>query len=261
MREETIAFFHEIVWKQGRPLADLLDAQVTFVTPRLAKHYGLSVSSATEATGGEELVRYELADVESRGGLLTQGSVLTIGGEDASMVTRGLFVFHELLRGVVKDPPAGVDTTAPPTKPGITKRAIAMERVESRSCGGCHAKFEPLAFALEKYDGVGAYHEKDEHGNDLREDGEVLFPGEAKATSFESSAELMRLLAKSDRVRRSLTWKLTQWALGRPLGAADAATVDKIHTAAQDGGATYTRLITEIVKSDLVRLMRTEQSE
>ena len=42
MRAETLAFFKEIVWKQKRPLADLFNAQVTFATPRLAKHYGLT---------------------------------------------------------------------------------------------------------------------------------------------------------------------------------------------------------------------------
>ena len=40
MRQETLAFFREIVWKQNRPLADLMNAQFTFATPRLARHYG-----------------------------------------------------------------------------------------------------------------------------------------------------------------------------------------------------------------------------
>jgi len=43
MRAETIAFFDDVVWKQNRPLADLLNAKLTYATPRLARHYGLPV--------------------------------------------------------------------------------------------------------------------------------------------------------------------------------------------------------------------------
>ena len=204
------------------------------------------------------MARYDLADIPGRGGLLTQGSVLTIGGDDASMVSRGLFVLHDLLRGTVNAPPPCVNTTPPPTKAGLTQRGIAEGRIANNNCGVCHTRFEPLAFGLERFDGIGAYHEKDQHGNPLREDGEVLFPGEAKPVAYKTSAELMNLLAGSQRVQESLTWKVTQFALGRPLIAADAASVSEIHKAAQKNGGTYSNLITAIVMSDLVLQSRTE---
>jgi hypothetical protein len=255
MRAETLLFFEEVAWNQNRPLADLLNAKLTFVTPRLAKHYGLTLENPP---AGDELVRYDLTSTPSRGGLLTQGSVLTVGGDDASTVTRGLFVMHELLRGVVRDPPPCVDTTPVPTRPGLSQRAIAQSRLDNRSCTGCHSKFEPLSFGLERFDGLGSYHEVDEHGNKLREDGNVLFPGQEKPVEFASAAELVELLAKSDRVRESLTWKVTQFAAGRPLGADDAHVVADIHKAAQQDGGTYPSLITAILLSDLVQLTRTE---
>ena len=136
MKAETLAFFEEVIWKQNRPLAELLNANVTFATPRLAKHYGLV------PVKGDGLARYDLSGVPERGGLLTQGSVLTIGGDEASMVTRGLFVLHDLLRSGVKDPPPCVDTTPVATKPGLTQRSIAEDRVANKSCGGCHGKFD-----------------------------------------------------------------------------------------------------------------------
>jgi hypothetical protein len=256
MRAETVAFFKEIVWKQNRPLSDLLNAQVTFLTPRLAKHYRLPAVQP-----GQGLARYDLAQVPERGGLLTHGSLLTIGGDGASMVTRGLFVMHDLLRGVVKDPPPCVDTTPVPTKPGLTQRAIAEQRIASNKCGGCHGKFEPLAFGLEKFDGLGSFFDKDRHGNVLRDDGQILIPGTAKPVAYKTSGELMNLLAGSDRVRISITWKLSQFAAGRPLGARDARIVDKIHRATQKQGGTYPALITAIVLSDLVRTTPTETAK
>ena len=255
MQAETLAFFEEVVWKQKRPLAELLNADVTFATPRLAKHYGIT------PVAGERFAKYDTSAVPERGGLLTQGSVLTIGGDEASMVTRGLFVLHDLLRSGVKDPPPCVDTTPVPTKPGLTQRSIAADRVANKSCGGCHGKFEPLAYGLEMFDGVGAFHKKDEHGNKLREDGEILFPGTAKPVPYKTSAELMDLLAGNDRVSQCLTWKVAQFALGRPLGQPDALALDKIHQAAQKGGGTYASVIRAIVKSDLVQKTQTEPDD
>ena len=251
MRQETLAFFEDIVWKQNRPLADLLNAQVAYVTPRLAEHYGMKPQ-------GDGLARYDVSTVAARGGLLTQGSVLTVGGDDASMVTRGLFVLHDILRGLVKDPPPGLDTTPVPSKPGLSQRNIAEQRIANSSCTGCHSKFEPLAYGLERFDGLGSYRELDEYGNKLRQDGAVLFPGEAKPIPYTSSAELMNLLAGNDRVRESITWKVVQFALGRPLGGSDARAIRKIHQAAQEKEGTYQDLITAIVTSDLVMMTRSE---
>ncbi|WP_286177588.1 DUF1592 domain-containing protein [Rhodopirellula sp. JC639] len=251
MQRETLAYFKEVVWAQNRPLADLLNAQVTYASPALAKHYGLEPI-------GKGIQRYDLTEVPSRGGILTQASVLTIGGDEASMVSRGLFVLNDLLRGTINAPPPCVNTVPPPTKTGLTQRGIAESRVADQKCGVCHIRFEPLAYGLEKFDGIGAYHEQDEHGNKLRDDGEVLFPGTAEPVAYQTSAELMDLLAASQRVQQSLTWKLTQFALGRPLVAADAPVVDQIHQAAQKHGGTYVSLITEIVMSDLVQRARTE---
>jgi hypothetical protein len=256
MRRETLEFFEEVAWKQNRPLTELLNARVTFVTPRLARHYGLP---PVDSKSDDELMRYDLSGLP-RGGLLTQGSVLTVGGDEASMVTRGLFVMHELLRGVVRDPPPCVDTTPVPSKPGLTQRAVAESRLANKACTGCHARFEPLSFALERFDGLGTYREADEHGNKLQDDGNILFPGQTEAVEYKSSIELMDLLARSDRVRETFTWKITQFALGRPLGAEDAPLVAEIHRVAQQEGGTYAGTMLAIVTSDLVLSTRTEQA-
>lgn len=251
MRTETIQFFQHLVWERRTRLSELLNAQFTFATPRLAKHYGMPALE-------EGWKQYDLAEIESRGGLLTHGSVLTIGGDDASMVTRGLFVLNDLLFSEVGDPPPGLDVTPVPTSPGRTHRAIAAERVASESCGGCHSRFEPLAYGLEKFDGLGAFHQRDEHGNELREDGEILFPGDAKPVSYQSSAEMMDLLANSDRVSQCITRKLAQFSLGRPLIAEDAAIIRDIHQAAKTKNSTYQSILAEIILSDLVQTKRSE---
>ncbi len=251
MRAETLAMFEEVVWTQNAPLADLLNAQVTFLTPELAAHYGIKLKGADKKA--DALIRHDLTSNPSRGGLLTQGSVLTMGGDDASMVTRGLFVLHDLLRGIVKDPPPCLDTTPIPSSRGQSQRVISEERIANNSCGGCHSKFEPLAFGLERFDGLGGYLKRDVFGNRLRQDGEILFPGDADPIPYKTSAELMDLLASSDRVKETITWKLAQYVMGRPLGGRDASQVLDIHAEAMEGGGTYQSLMRAIATSDLMR--------
>ncbi len=104
-----------VAWEKSRPLSDLLNYQATFATPRLARHYKLPESNNKVDDAGTTL--YDLSQVKGRGGLLTHASVLTVGGDEASMVSRGLFVLHDLMRGIVRDPPPCVDTTRFRPKP------------------------------------------------------------------------------------------------------------------------------------------------
>ena len=250
MREESLAFFKHVVWDEKKPMSALLNTQVTFASPRLAEHYGLEPK-------GDSVASYDVSKIPGRGGILTHGSILTIGGDNASMVTRGLFVLHDLLRGTIKDPPPCVDTTPVPTKAGLTQRSIAEGRIADVKCGACHSRFEPLAFGLEKFNGIGVWREADEHGNRLREDGEILIPGAPSLVTYQTSAELMDLLAESARVRESLTWKMAQFSLGRPLGAADAGVMAGVNAECQKNGGSYKAAIIALTTSDLVTKAQT----
>jgi len=131
---------------------------------------------------------------------------------------------------------------------------ISEERIANNSCRGCHEKFEPLAFGLERFDGVGAYYKRDVFGNRLREDGEVPLPGEEGARPYKKSSQMMDLLADSNRVAETITWKLVQFVMGRPLGARDAIEIKKIFQEGQENGGTYQSLMMAIATSDLMRM-------
>ena len=70
-RQETELFFGSIV-EEDRSVLDLLKANYTFLNERLAKHYGIP------NIYGNRFRRVELADNRERGGLLRQGSILTV---------------------------------------------------------------------------------------------------------------------------------------------------------------------------------------
>lgn len=208
--------------------------------------------------GGRRI--YDLAEVPERGGLLTQASLLTVGGDEASMVARGLFILHDLLHSAVGSAPPGVDTTPKPTKAGVSQRVMAEERLNDKSCAGCHTKFEPLAFGLEKYDGIGGWSATDHHGNPLKENGAIRLPGVPEPMEFGEVGELMKLLAGSERVERNFTRKLLQFTIGRPLVGADFRTIDAIHRVSAEGGSTYRSLITAIATSDVLRTIEARET-
>ena len=259
MSQETLKFFLDVVWEKKRPLHEIFNSKFTYVTPRLAKHYGLPEDLIPQGLQAAEFFKVQLPNETGRSGIFTHGSLLTVGGDEASMVARGLFLMHEFLRGVVKDPPPCVDTTVKPSKAGLSQRNIAQQRIDNKSCGGCHEKFEPLAFGFEKFDGLGSFHLTDEHGNTMREDGEVLVPGQSRSISFDKVIRLADILADSERVRQTIAWKAVQFAIGRPLVASDAPVLENIYSSWQKSGGTYQALVRTIATSKIILTKTTEE--
>lgn len=251
MKEETIRFFEHLVWEQRAPLSALFDAQITFVSPALATHYGLS------SPGGDGAI--DLTDVPERGGLLTQGAMATVGGNTASMVSRGLYLLENLLCSRVGSPPAGVDTTPPEIEPGNSQRVYSEDRVDNPSCGGCHVQFEPLAWGLERYDPTGVYRLQDDYGNDLLQDGQVLFPGDPEPNDYTSTAELNALLASSDAVKACMAEKSSQYAMGRPLAKAEDCSLSVIDERFLSSGGTYQDLMIAVALSPMFRRIHQQE--
>lgn len=258
MRKETLQVWNEVVWNRKQAVAAIFDADFTFLTPALARHYQLKNGALKDGLVEKSWQRVDLKNIPGRRGILTHASLLTVGGDEASMVSRGLFVLDDILRGVVNDPPACVDTTPVPTKAGLTQRSIALARIANKNCGGCHARFEPLAFGLERFDGLGGYAAKDEHGNRLREDGEIQFPGDAAPMKFRTSKELATAIATNKRTTETIVWKLTQFSLGRPLGPADIEQMEWIQQRCKDSDFTYASMLKALLMSDLIRKIQTE---
>jgi hypothetical protein len=249
MQAETHAFFETVLWSEQRPIAELFNAQLTIVQPQLAAHYGL--------TAGPD-GRVDLSGVPERGGLLTQGALLTVGGNESSMVARGLFVLETLMCGHLASPPPGIDTTPPTTEPGSSQRTYSEERVENPSCGGCHAQMEPFAWGIERFRADGTHALEDEYGNALREDGFVRMPGSSGDVSYSTVGELMDLLAGSEAVQECFNRRSLQFAIGRSVVPTDRCTMDAIRARFAESAGTYEDLLVAIALSPGFRTITTE---
>lgn len=244
MVTETEMFFETIV-KEDRSVLEFLDADFIFVNEPLAKHYGIP------DVAGLEFQRVDLTDGR-RGGLLTQASILTVTSNPTrtSPVKRGKFILENIL-GTPPPPP-------PPEVPELSedRRVVNAESLRKRleqhradpNCAVCHERMDPLGFAFENYDAIGAWRTGEGRDGKLAIDPAGTLPG---GESFSGPAELKSLLKKRDgEFRRCLTEKLLTFALGRGLETYDNVTVDEIARAVADKGNRFSALVLQIVSSD-----------
>ena len=156
-RRETELLFDSIV-REDRNVLDLLTADYTFLNERLAKHYGVP------NVYGDHFRRVAVVD-EARRGLLGQGSILTVTShaDRTSPVVRGKWILDTLLGAAPPPPPPNV----PPLKEkkDLARPMSMRQRMEEHRanpvCASCHRVMDPLGFALENFDAVGAWRARD----------------------------------------------------------------------------------------------------
>ena len=156
-QRETELFFNAIL-RENRPVTDLLAANFTYLNERLAQHYGIP------NVYGSQFRRVALTD-QNRGGLLGQGSILTVTSypNRTSVVQRGKWVLENLLGSPPPPPPPDVPPLEAHAKDGklLTMRQQMEQHRTNPVCASCHARMDPIGFALENYDGIGTWRAKD----------------------------------------------------------------------------------------------------
>ena len=244
MRREGELLFESVVRDDGSVL-NLIDSHYTFVNERLARFYGI------DGVKGDDFRRVELVGAQSRrrGGVLTTAAVMTVSAlpNRTSPVRRGKFILDQLL-GTPPPPP-------PPEVPPLSEKqtdidgASLRQRMEAHrenpSCAACHARLDPLGFALENYDAIGRWRDFD-----------GKFPVDASAEmpsgeKFSGPDGLRRLLLNhKDQFLKNLVQKLMTYALGRGTDYHDAPAVTEICNKVAQNQYRFSNLIDGIVHSD-----------
>ncbi len=240
MQRETEMFFESIL-REDRPAMDLLTADYTFLNERLARHYGIP------GIYGSRFRRVTLPGDERRG-LLGQGSILAVTSHSdrTSPVVRGKFILENVLGMPVPPPPPDVPLLKE-NQEGQKPRTMREQMAEHRanpSCATCHKAMDPIGFALENFDAVGAWR-TEEPGGPIDASGEL-----ADGTKVDGVVALRRALVSRPEVFvGTLTEKLLTYALGRGLDDRDMPTVRAIVRDSARDGYKLSSLILGIVRS------------
>jgi mono/diheme cytochrome c family protein len=241
MRQETELFFDSVL-REDRSVLDLIKADYTFLNERLAKHYGIP------NVYGSRMRRVTLTPETKRGGLLRQGSVLSVTSyaTRTSPILRGVWVLGNVFGAPPPPPlpnvPALDESTVSANLP--MRERLAAHR-KNAVCASCHRTIDPVGFSLENFNAVGQW--RDYEADDVAIDVTGALPG---AGEFRGVAGLEEgLLSRPELFAGTLTEKLLTFALGRGVDYYDAPAVRKIIRDAEKDRYRFSSIIVGIVKS------------
>jgi len=240
MKKETELFFSALI-REDRSVLEFIDSDFTYLNERLAKHYQI------DGVTGDKFQRVSLPKASGRGGILTQASILTITSNPTrtSPVLRGKWILEQILGTPPPPPPPDVEEleeTEEASASSSLRERLEIHRSKSE-CATCHAKMDPLGFALENFDAIGAWRDVD-----------GKFPinpsGELPTGEEINGPEGLKTVLKSrESFIRSLSEKLLTFALGRGLEYYDKCAVDKICRDLRSNDFRFSSLISGVVNS------------
>ena len=147
------------------------------------------------------------------------------------------------------DPPPPPPKTVPAIQPDIrgatTIRDLLAKHTESKTCAACHARFDPVGFALENFDVMGAWRDRyrglelgekitgiDPAGHPFayRIGPEVNARGKLRGgEEFSDVIELKKILAANPRqLAANLLHQWTLYATGTPVRFSDRPEIEAI---------------------------------
>jgi hypothetical protein len=241
MKKETDLFFEHII-REDRSILDFIDAKYTYLNERLAEFYHIP------GVKGHGFRKVDLTGTR-RAGILTQASVLTVSSYvgRTSPVLRGKWILENLLNAPPPAPPANVPSL---DEQGLGQSVSLRAQLENHranaTCASCHARMDPLGLALENFDAIGAWRDKD---GTLPIDTAGTLPD---GRSFTGPDELRAILrSEPNAFAECLAEKLLIYALGRGLDRNDQKAARAIADKAAKDGYRFSSLIQAIVQSEL----------
>jgi hypothetical protein len=249
LRLETELFFKSFV-DENTPVEKLLTADFTYLNERLATHYGI------EGVTGSEMRRVDLAPSDKRGGLLTQGSLLTVTSYPArtSPVQRGKWVLQQMLCDEPAPPPPGVEGLVEELSPTASLRERLEQHRAAPVCAACHEIMDPIGFALEHFNAVGQWRE-DDNGYEIDDSGS--FPD---GTTFTGAFEMADVIKDDPKLRECVAEHMYTYAMGRGIEKYDDYHLGEITENYSSAGGGLRELIREIVLSESFRKRRGDDS-
>jgi hypothetical protein len=249
LRRETELFIGSVI-REDRSALDLLTADYTFLNERLAKHYGI------RHVYGPEFRRVTLAD-EYRRGLLGKGALLLLTSYSTrtSPVLRGKYVLSNVLGTPPAPPPPNIPalrTENLDNGQALTMREAMVQHRANPACASCHARMDPIGFALDNFDAVGRWRTVGENGQPIDPSGTL-----PDGTVFAGVVGLREsLLRRPQHFVSTIAENLLTYSLGRSLEYYDAAVVRSLVREAARDDYRLSSLVLGVVKSTPFQMRR-----
>jgi len=242
MAQEVLKLWENNAFDSDSNALELFTTQQTFVNKELGSLYGLDTSSLSSSTFSP--VTFPAS--QGRSGLLTTAAMLSLQARqiEGSPTLRGRFIRERFQCTAIPDPPPGVVTTLPMTAPGsLTKRQKMLTHEAQPVCASCHGLMDPIGFALEHFDAIGAYRATD---SGLQID----TSGTLDQQPFAGAVDMGKILAASPATAGCIVQNLYTYAVGHAVPDSEAVVVSDLTQAFAASGNRLRTLVLKIVTSD-----------
>jgi hypothetical protein len=204
--------------------------------------------------------RVAVTPEQHRGGVLGMAGVLTYltDGFRTLPVRRAAYVKDVLWNEPAKPPPPNAGDLPAIKGKNLTVRERLEQHRNSASCASCHARLDPFGMALENYDAIGKWRER-QNGEGMRGDDKSpaldVSGALPSGREFHSVAEYKQaLLAERDHFVRGFSKKMLTYALGRSVGATDRELVDGVVRSLESNDFRIQSLVQAVVASEAFRM-------
>jgi hypothetical protein len=238
MLDETRNFVTSLFQGKSATLEALLTSSSTVADASLAKIYGASPSG----TGAQPLT----LDPSQRAGIFTHLAFLTAKADtdESHPVKRGDALLRRLLCTEFKVP-----TDVPPVADSMPGGATTRERFsmhDQMPCATCHVMIDPIGFAFEEFDAIGAFRTQDQ-GHPVDSTGTVSIGN--NTLTFKNAVELMGQLAKLSDVQQCMATQWMRYAMGRREVATEAPSLQVANDVFKQSNYDFKALLVALTKT------------
>jgi hypothetical protein len=242
LRTSLELFLEEVLASPSSDFREMFTADYVHLNGRLAKIYGASLPADAPF---QKIKRQP----NEQGGVLSHPYLMSSFAYTASSspIHRGVFLSRSVLGRALRPPPEAVAPLAADLHPGLTTRERVLLQTKPESCQSCHGMINSLGFALEHFDAIGRY-------RDREKDRPIDATGSYETRTgervpFDGLRELAAFLSASDETQTALVQQLFHYLVKQPIGAFGRKTLSDLRGSFAENGYNLRSLMTEIIAS------------
>ncbi|WDE98418.1 DUF1588 domain-containing protein [Lentisphaera profundi] len=238
LQQQEAEFFLLNLFRENRPIVDLVKADYSFLDKELIDFYGVDAVEGQSQDG--QFIKMNVSNAD-RGGILSMGAFLTATGNgvDPLPIKRAAWISENILDSPLPSPPDVDVNDFEDTSTGRTLRERLEVHAQNPACNSCHKRLDSLAILMDKYDSIGGYN------NHFVADPVKI--NDQKVTDVTKLKDYLGSYSQS-LMARAFSKKLISYMTSREPGVQDEAKLDAILEATKEKGYRVGDLYAEIVK-------------
>jgi len=239
LRTSLNLFLDDVVWSEASDYRRLVLEDDFFVNGRLAKFYGVTANAT------EDFVRVQL-DPKQRSGVITHPYLLAAFSynKSSSPIHRGVFLTRNIVGRALRPPPMAIAFKDGDFKPGMTMREKITELTRPQACQSCHSVINPLGFALENFDAVGRFRDKD--GNRPVDAAADYTTDDGGIVRLRGARDIAEFAVKSEHAHNAFVEQLFAQVVKQPMLAYGPDVLNQLRASFVQSGYNIQKLLVDI---------------